>query len=255
MLVRVYLIWDVEFFIRINYCYLRVDSILNSGKGRKMRLRNKKWADTWLTNHDELVITQDRATGLQGNWMNIFAQEAPIHIEVGTGKGQFIIGMAKKYPDINFIGMEIQESAIAVAARKADEDEAELPNLKFIYGDGAGVETYFSKGEVSKVYLNFSDPWPKNKHETRRLTYKAFLAGYKSILPAGGDLAFKTDNRGLFEYSLYSFANFGIKFDPKGISLNLHEDTEKMEDNIETEYEEKFSSAGFPIYQFLGHFE
>ncbi|MFL1695465.1 tRNA (guanosine(46)-N7)-methyltransferase TrmB [Weissella kandleri] len=219
-----------------------------------MRLRNKKWAATWLNEHDELVITQDRATGLQGNWQSLFENNAPLHVEIGTGKGQFIIGMAKKYPDINFIGMELQESAVAVAARKADEDEQALPNLRFIYGDGAGVETYFSKGEVTKIYLNFSDPWPKTRHESRRLTYKTFLEGYQAVLPAGGELAFKTDNRGLFEYSLYSFADFGVKFNPNGISLNLHEDADKMLDNVETEYEQKFSEAGFPIYQFIGHF-
>ncbi|MCM0582849.1 tRNA (guanosine(46)-N7)-methyltransferase TrmB [Weissella diestrammenae] len=220
-----------------------------------MRLRNKKWASSWLDEHDELVITQDRATGLQGNWQSIFSNEAPIQVEIGTGKGQFIIGMAKKYPEINFIGMEIQESAVAVAARKAFEDEHELPNLKFIFGDGAGVETYFSNGEISKIYLNFSDPWPKTRHETRRLTYRSFLSGYQTVLPSGGELAFKTDNRGLFEYSLYSFANFGVKFVAQGISLDLHADEEKMQDNVATEYEEKFSTAGFPIYQFIGQFE
>ncbi|MDR3241917.1 MAG: tRNA (guanosine(46)-N7)-methyltransferase TrmB [Lactobacillaceae bacterium] len=220
-----------------------------------MRLRNKKWATSWLDEHDELVITQDHATGMQGNWQSIFEQDAPLHVEIGTGKGQFIIGMAKKYPEINFIGMEIQESAVAVAARKADEDEQDLPNLKFIFGDGAGVETYFTRGEVSKIYLNFSDPWPKTRHESRRLTYKSFLEGYKTVLPAGGELAFKTDNRGLFEYSLYSFAEFGVHFQPNGISLNLHDDEDKMINNVETEYEEKFSAAGFPIYQFLGSFE
>ncbi|WP_257607462.1 tRNA (guanosine(46)-N7)-methyltransferase TrmB [Weissella sagaensis] len=219
-----------------------------------MRLRNKKWAQPWLENHTDLVIDQEHAVALKGNWQNIFAKKQPLQIEIGTGKGQFIIGMAKKYPEINFIGMEIQEAAIAVAARKADEDEASLPNLKFIYGDGAGVDTYFAKGEVSKLFLNFSDPWPKNRHETRRLTYKGFLKSYQAVLPAGGEIEFKTDNRGLFEYSLYSFANYGIKFDPTGISLNLHEDTDKMVNNVETEYEEKFSSRGFPIYKFIGSF-
>ena len=220
-----------------------------------MRLRNKKWASGWLAEHNGLVIDQARATGLQGNWQTIFEKTQPIHVEIGTGKGQFIIGMAKKYPEINFIGMEIQESAVAVAARKAAEDEAALPNLKFIFGDGAGVETYFTMGEVAKIFLNFSDPWPKSRHETRRLTYKTFLEGYQSVLPAGGELEFKTDNRGLFEYSLYSFANFGIKFDPAGISLDLHNDADKMVDNVATEYEEKFSAQGFPIYKFVGSFE
>ena len=220
-----------------------------------MRLRNKKWTSPWLADHTDLVITQDRATGLQGNWQSIFEKVQPLYVEIGTGKGQFIIGMAKKYPEINFIGMEIQEGAVAVAARKADEDPVDLPNLKFIYGDGAGVETYFTKGEVSKLFLNFSDPWPKSRHETRRLTYKSFLEGYQAVLPAGGELEFKTDNRGLSEYSLYSFANFGIEFYKDGISLNLHDDEEKMKDNVETEYEQKFASQGFPIYKFTGAFK
>lgn len=219
-----------------------------------MRLRNKKWAQPWLENHADLVINQDLAVSLKGNWQSIFTKEQPLQIEIGTGKGQFIIGMAKKYPDINFIGMEIQEAAVAVAGRKADEDESELPNLKFIYGDGAGVDTYFAKGEISKLFLNFSDPWPKTRHESRRLTYKSFLKSYQAVLPAGGELEFKTDNRGLFEYSLYSFANFGIRFNPAGISLNLHEDEDKMIDNVETEYEHKFASQGYPIYKFVGSF-
>ncbi|WJI90538.1 tRNA (guanosine(46)-N7)-methyltransferase TrmB [Weissella viridescens] len=220
-----------------------------------MRLRNKKWAGPWLEAHADLVINQQTATDLKGKWETVFPVAQPIQIEVGTGKGRFIIGMAKKYPNINFIGMEIQEAAVAVAGRMADEDEAALPNLKFIYGDGAGVDTYFEKGEVSKVFLNFSDPWPKSRHESRRLTYKSFLAGYQAILPDGGELEFKTDNRGLFEYSLYSFNQFGMNFLPDGISLDLHADADKMVDNVETEYEEKFSERGFPIYKFVGSFK
>ncbi|MBS0949130.1 tRNA (guanosine(46)-N7)-methyltransferase TrmB [Weissella minor] len=219
-----------------------------------MRLRNKKWAQPWLEEHADLVINQQKATDLKGDWHSVFPVDQPIQIEIGTGKGQFIIGMAQKYPEINFIGMEIQEAAVAVAGRKADEFPEELPNLKFIYGDGAGVDTYFEKGEVSKIFLNFSDPWPKTRHESHRLTYKSFLEGYKAILPEGGELEFKTDNRGLFEYSLYSFNQFGITFVPDGISLNLHDDEEKMIDNVETEYEHKFSEQGFPIYKFVGKF-
>lgn len=219
-----------------------------------MRLRNKKWAQPWLEEHADLVINQQKATDLKGDWHSVFPVDQPIQIEIGTGKGQFIIGMAQKYLEINFIGMEIQEAAVAVAGRKADEFPEELPNLKFIYGDGAGVDTYFEQGEVSKIFLNFSDPWPKTRHESRRLTYKSFLEGYKAILPEGGELEFKTDNRGLFEYSLYSFNQFGITFVPDGISLNLHDDEEKMIDNVETEYEHKFSEQGFPIYKFVGKF-
>lgn len=219
-----------------------------------MRLRNKKWAQPWLAEHTDLVINQTKAVELQGKWQSVFATEQPIHVEIGTGKGKFIIGMAKKYPEINFIGMEMQEAAVAVAGRKAFDDEEELPNLRFIYGNGDGVETYFLPGEISKLYLNFSDPWPKTRHESRRLTYKSFLQSYQAVLPAGGELEFKTDNRGLFEYSLYSFANFGIEFIPDGISLDLHNDEDKMVDNVETEYEHKFASQGYPIYKFVGKF-
>lgn len=215
-----------------------------------MRLRNKKWTSPWLADHTDLVITQDRATGLQGNWQSIFEKVQPLYVEIGTGKGQFIIGMAKKYPEINFIGMEIQEGAVAVAARKADEDPVDLPNLKFIYGDGAGVETYFTKGEVSKLFLNFSDPWPKSRHETRRLTYKSFLEGYQAVLPAGGELEFKTDNRGLFEYSLVSFSQYGMKLN--GVWLDLH--ASDFEGNVMTEYEQKFSNKGQVIYRVEAEF-
>ncbi|CAH0418502.1 tRNA (guanosine(46)-N7)-methyltransferase TrmB [Periweissella ghanensis] len=217
-----------------------------------MRLRRKPWAVKWLADQADLVITQAKAETLKNNWQSIFPKEQPIMIEVGTGKGQFIIGMAKKFPEINFIGMEIQEGAVAVAGRKAFEDADELPNLRFVYGDGAGVDTYFAKGEVAKVYLNFSDPWPKSGHEKRRLTYKAFLQSYENILPANGEVEFKTDNRGLFEYSLGSFANYGMTFDK--VWLDMHnEDPANLAQNVETEYEQKFKVKG-PIYKYLGHF-
>ncbi|MCT4396873.1 tRNA (guanosine(46)-N7)-methyltransferase TrmB [Periweissella beninensis] len=217
-----------------------------------MRLRRKAWAADWLVAHNELVITQDKAVALKGQWESVFAKDQPIYIEIGTGKGQFIIGMAKQYPEVNFIGMEIQEGAVAVAGRKAVDDIAPLPNLKFIYGDGAGVDTYFAPSEVSKVYLNFSDPWPKTGHEKRRLTYKSFLKSYQNVLPVDGELEFKTDNRKLFEYSLGSFANYGLTFDK--VWLDMHnEDPENLAINIETEYEQKFKVKG-PIYKFLGHF-
>ncbi|QBO35564.1 tRNA (guanosine(46)-N7)-methyltransferase TrmB [Periweissella cryptocerci] len=223
-----------------------------------MRLRRKPWAVAWLADHADLVITQDKAVSLKGQWQSIFAKEQPIHVEIGTGKGQFIIGMAKQYPETNFIGMEIQEGAVAVAARKADEDEDALPNLKFIYGDGAGVDTYFAAEEISKVFLNFSDPWPKTGHEKRRLTYASFLKSYQAVLPEAGELEFKTDNRGLFEYSLGSFANYGeagARLKTDKLWLDMHnEDPANLETNVETEYEQKFKVKG-PIYKFLGHFE
>jgi tRNA (guanine-N7-)-methyltransferase len=224
-----------------------------------MHLRSKPWAKDWLATHTDLVIDQDRAVAQKGQWQSLFGQEQPIHIEIGSGKGQFILGMAQQNPHINYIGMEIQETAVAIAGRKIDETVGLLPNLRMIYGNGAGVESYFEKGEVDKVYLNFSDPWPKSRHEDRRLTYKSFLKSYQMILPENGEVEFKTDNRHLFEYSLVSFHEYGMTWSQNDYSLDLHQDLsmnlgQKSPnknvplDNIETEYEQKFMALGQPIY-------
>jgi tRNA (guanine-N7-)-methyltransferase len=170
-----------------------------------MHLRAKPWASAWLTEHSDIVIDQKQATEQIGKWQMLFDQKNPIHVEIGSGKGQFILGMALAHPEINYIGMEIQETAIAIAARKSFEQVGKLPNLRYIYGNGNGVETYFEKAEVAKLYLNFSDPWPKARHESRRLTYKSFLKSYEAILPEKGEVEFKTDNRHLFEYSMGQF--------------------------------------------------
>ncbi len=162
--------------------------------------------------------------------------------------------MALAHPEINYIGMEIQETAIAIAARKSFEQVGKLPNLRYIYGNGNGVETYFEKAEVAKLYLNFSDPWPKTRHESRRLTYKSFLKSYEAILPEKGEVEFKTDNRHLFEYSMVSFVNYGMRWSTNDYSLDLHQDDEKVLGNIETEYEQKFMAKGQPIYKIKAHF-
>ena len=230
-----------------------------------MHLRSKQWAKPWLEAHQDLVIDQDRATAQKGHWQDLFDKEQPIHVEIGSGKGQFILGMALQNPHINYIGMEIQETAVAIAGRKIDEEAGLLPNLRVIYGNGAGVESYFEKGEVAKVYLNFSDPWPKSRHEDRRLTYKTFLKSYQGIMSEHGEVEFKTDNRHLFEYSLVSFMEYGMKWSPKDFSLDLHQDLsmnlgQKSPlktvplDNVETEYEQKFMALGQPIYWINAHF-
>ena len=219
-----------------------------------MHLRAKPWASAWLTEHSDIVIDQKQATEQIGKWQMLFDQKNPIHVEIGSGKGQFILGMALAHPEINYIGMEIQETAIAIAARKSFEQVGKLPNLRYIYGNGNGVETYFEKAEVAKLYLNFSDPWPKARHESRRLTYKSFLKLYEAILPEKGEVEFKTDNRHLFEYSMVSFVNYGMRWSTNDYSLDLHQDDEKVLGNIETEYEQKFMAKGQPIYKIKAHF-
>jgi len=206
-----------------------------------MRLRNKPWAKDKINAYPQYVVPNPDK--VKGNWTELFGNKHPLHIEVGTGKGQFIVGMAKKNPEINFIGIELQESVIVSALDRLIE--AELPNVKLLNINANDLENYFDKNEVSRIYLNFSDPWPKKRHEKRRLTYQSFLKIYENILIDGGEIHFKTDNRGLFEYSLVSFSHYGLTLN--FVSLDLHQS--EFEDNIMTEYEEKFSKKGNPIYR------
>lgn len=212
-----------------------------------MRVKHKKWAVPLMEAHPEMM-TMDPAS-FKGRWQERFAKPQPLQVEVGMGKGQFIIGMAKAHPEINFIGLEIESTVAAIALKNALPEQ--LPNLTLVRGDGAGLDTYFEDGSIDRLYLNFSDPWPKTRHEKRRLTYKTFLANYQQVVKPGGGLEFKTDNQGLFEYSLTSLNNFGMIFD--GVWLNLHESPEN-EGNVETEYEQRFAILGQPIYKLKAHF-
>ena len=206
-----------------------------------MRLRNKPWAKDALAAHPEMVI-QDPAEW-KGRGHERFGNNNPIHIEIGSGKGQFVSGMARQNPNINYIGIEIQESVLVVALEKALA--ADVPNLQLLHVNGGQVTDYFEDGEVDQIYLNFSDPWPKKRHAKRRLTHESFLVGYEKVLPPFGELHFKTDNRGLFEYSLASFSQFGLVL--KQVWLDLHQ--VEFPGNVMTEYEEKFSAKGHPIYR------
>lgn len=211
-----------------------------------MRLRNKPWAADKLREHPQYVVWED--ADIKGNWQNHFQKEQPIHLEVGSGKGRFMIEMAKAHPNINYIAMELQTSVvISILEAQIEED---LPNLMILHGHGGDLEEYFEKGEVTQVYLNFSDPWPKTRHEKRRLTSSKFLTQYENILPDGGEIHFKTDNMGLFEYSLASMSKYGMYF--KQVWLDLH--NSDFEGNIMTEYEEKFSAKGHPIYRLEASF-
>ncbi|AKI35928.1 TPA: tRNA (guanosine(46)-N7)-methyltransferase TrmB [Streptococcus pyogenes] len=211
-----------------------------------MRVRKRKGAEEHLANNPHYVILNPEDA--KGRWHDVFGNDRPIHIEVGSGKGGFITGMALKNPDINYIGIDIQLSVLSYALDKVLASE--VPNVKLLRVDGSSLTNYFEDGEVDMIYLNFSDPWPKTKHEKRRLTYKDFLDTYKRILPEHGEIHFKTDNRGLFEYSLASFSQYGMTL--RQIWLDLH--ASNYEGNVMTEYEEKFSNKGQVIYRVEANF-
>jgi len=185
-----------------------------------MRLRNVKNARN-IVNEHTLVVKS-----------NPYNDNKPLHIEIGTGKGDFIIGMAKMHPDINFIGIEKYESVLIRALEKCEQEQ--LTNLRFMCFDAGKIDDYFEK-EVDKIYLNFSDPWPKKKHAKRRLTSPIFLGLYEKISKNDINIEMKTDNKGLFAYSLEQFNNAGYYFHK--VSLDLPED---YEGNVQTEYEKKF---------------
>jgi len=214
---------------------------------KSLRQRHKPWADEFIEEHGHIFIPNP--TENKGNWTKVFGNHNPIHLEIGTGKGQFIIGMAKQYPNVNFIGLEVSKSVIVNAGEKLLQEE--LPNVKLILADANMLLDYFSNNEISELYLNFSDPWPKNRHAKRRLTFHTFLKQYEEILQRDKSIVFKTDNRKLFEYSLVSMSQFGMCLDD--VTLDLHELCD--ETNVKTEYEEKFSTKGQPIYRVKARFE
>ena len=209
-----------------------------------MRQRNKPWADQFIADHSEWLIPNP--ADYKGNWgREVFGNDKPIHIEVGSGKGRFITEMARQNPDVNYIGIEVVKKVIVSALEKCVASD--LANLRLIQVNALQLPDYFADGEVDLVYLNFSDPWPKVRHEKRRLTSVRFLKNYQAILPRRGELHFKTDNRRLFEYSLKSFNGYGLEL--IDVCLDLHDSEEEYPDNVRTEYEDKFSAKGFPIYR------
>lgn len=206
-----------------------------------MRLKNIKGAKEIVEN-SKYIINNPRE--YKGKYQEIFKNKNKINIEIGMGKGDFIIEMANQNPNINFIGIEMFDSVILRAVQKLEN--IELPNLRLIKLDATDIEEIFNK-EIDTIYLNFSDPWPKNRHAHRRLTNERFLKRYEKIFKSKCHIIQKTDNRHLFEHSIMSYVEENYKIEK--LSLNLHEDLEAMEiNNIETEYEKKFSSQGMPIY-------
>ena len=203
-----------------------------------MRLKHIKGAEEIVSNSDYVIKNPEQ---YKGKYKELFNNNNPIYIEIGMGKGSFIINNALKYPNINFIGIEKYDSVMVKAIKKLEE--LNINNLKLIRMDAININNIFDK-EISLLYLNFSDPWPKERHAKRRLTSPEFLKRYNSIFKDQKRIEFKTDNRKLFEYSLMTLNNEKYIFDK--ISLNLYEDDIKS--NIPTEYEIKFSSKGFLIY-------
>ena len=205
-----------------------------------MRLRNVKNKEEILNNSNFLVKDY---LDYKGSWNNYFKNDNPIYIEIGMGKGKFIIENAIKYPDINFIGIEKYDSVLAKSLPKIPDN---LTNLAIIRMDALNIDNVFSK-EISRIYLNFSDPWPKDRHHLRRLTSKVFLEKYDSIFKDIAEIFQRTDNQQLYIYSLKSLSSFGYKL--SDISFDLHNSA--SDDLITTEYEDKFSSKGMPIYSLV----
>lgn len=203
-----------------------------------MRLRKVKNAQN-IIDESQYIIKKPEI--YKGNYKNVFENDNPIYIEVGMGKGDFIIENVLKNPEINFIGIEKFDSVMVRAVQKLEEYD--IPNLKLIKIDALNIDNIFYK-EISCLYLNFSDPWPKKRHTNRRLTSNVFLNKYDLIFKNTKKIIMKTDNRHLFEYSIKSLTDYGYKIND--ISLDLHSDNKL--DNIETEYEKKFVSKGMVIY-------
>lgn len=216
----------------------------------RMRLRNIPGAKEVII-ESEFVIQNPEEN--KGKWDTVFQKQQPIHIEVGMGKGRFLMDMAAKHPDINYVGIEMYDSVLIRALQKLEDlQEAGegLPNLYFMRMDARNLPEVFEKGEVKKIYLNFSDPWPKARHAKRRLTSREFLARYEKILADDGVVEFKTDNRPLFDFSLEEVGEVE-NWELLAHTFDLHHNEEMMVGNVMTEYEEKFSSMGNPICKLI----
>lgn len=211
-----------------------------------MRLRNITGSREAIAD-SPYVVQEAVQPECPGKWKEIFENDGPLHIEIGMGKGKFIHTMAKEHPDINYVGIEKYSSVLLRAVQKMSREE--LPNLKFLRMDAENITGVFGDGEVDRIYLNFSDPWPKDRHAKRRLPSREFLARYDRILKKSGRLEFKTDNRELFEFALEELEPAGWKAEV--VTYDLHSDEGLMQGNVMTEYEERFSAQGNPICKYI----
>lgn len=185
----------------------------------------------------------------KNRWRELFGNSHPLQIEIGMGKGRFIMELARSHPEINYVGIEKYSSVLVRGIQKMEAEQEPLPNLYFIRMDAEEITEVFGQAEVDKIYLNFSDPWPKDRHAKRRLPSRQFLARYAVILGKEGKLEFKTDNRMLFDFAVEELAPAGWKAEI--ITYDLHGDDALMEGNVMTEYEEKFSAMGNPICKYI----
>ena len=211
-----------------------------------MRLRHIKGAEEEIA--ESPYVVQDPQS-LKGKWHEFFGNDNPIRIEVGMGKGQFITTLAQQNPNINYIGIEKYSSVLVRALEKTDAMETQPENLRFIRMDAENICNMFAKHEVDGIYLNFSDPWPKDRHAKRRLTSQTFLGRYDKILKPEGHVEFKTDNKDLFQFSLEQVEPAGWHLD--AFTWDLHHDETLNQGNVMTEYEQKFSSMGNPICKMI----
>lgn len=225
-----------------------------------MRLRKKPWVSEALVDYKDIVLIKDLlcsktvATSanvedeikkigdtMKGHWHEIFGRQAPLHVELGTGKGKFISEMAERHPEINFVGIESQQDVLYYVAKKVREKK--LTNVRLLVFDINHLLANFAPGEIDRLYINFCDPWPKVRHAKRRLTHAEFLEKYRIVLAAGGDIFFKTDNRPLFDFSLEQIAQNGLQLEK--VTFDLH--NSDFVGNVMTEYETKFSGLGTKI--------
>ena len=210
-----------------------------------MRLRHIRGAEETIATSPYVIQEPELH---KGSWNQVFGNDNPIQIEVGMGKGRFIMELAKQNPDINYIGIERYSSVLLRGLQK--RAQLELNNIYFMCIDAKNMADYFAPGEVNKIYLNFSDPWPKARHARRRLTSNEFFKLYDKVLTADGTVEFKTDNRPLFDFSVEELKTSEL-FVLDQLSYDLHNDSKMNQGNIMTEYEAKFSSMGNPICKLI----
>lgn len=209
-----------------------------------MRLRNITGSRELIANNPFVIHNPEER---KGRWNSLFENKNPIYLEIGTGKGQFLMECARKNPDINYLGIEKYSSVLLRAVEKQQLEQ--LPNLYYLRFDAEYITTIFDKCEIDRIYLNFSDPWPKDRHAKRRLTSRQFLSRYDVILAEDGQVEFKTDNRELFEFSLNEVQESNWNLVEH--TFDLHNNSSMNAGNIMTEYEERFSSMGNPIHKMI----
>jgi tRNA (guanine-N7-)-methyltransferase len=210
-----------------------------------MRLRYVKGAEDLIQKHRDWIVNDTDHKTL--NLRKLYPQEQPLHLEVGTGKGQFLYTLATLHPEINYLGIEKYDSAIVKALYK--QIETPLDNFRLLRADAIHLLDLFEPNSISRIYLNFSDPWPKARHEKRRLTNKLFLTRYETLLVPGGEIHFKTDNRTLFDYSVEQMIEYGMTITSK--SYDYHKEETNI---ITTEFEDRFVSLGQPIHHLIARF-